>query len=153
MSKRRKPGPPHNYPGDDVPAWLYLLERRSDDSRLGTIKIGMTSHPAKRMKEHTKTPAGGGVIWRHFSASGPRGLIREIERTAILALATVGTQKRGGSQCEEFEGITREQAVLVVRATALRVRQNVGGLVERKARFKAETRAWHDFRSRLTETA
>lgn len=139
--------------GADAMAWLYLLERRSSDTRLGTIKIGMTSQPRRRMQGHTKSLAGGGVIWRHFSTCGPRGLIQEIERAAIRELAAVGHQKRGYAVCEEFDGIGREQAMLIVRATALHVRQNSAGLAEMKARFQAESRAWHDFRSRLIEVA
>ncbi len=141
------------YPGDDTTAWLYLLERDETSKLGGTIKIGMTCDPRSRMRVHGQQArfGGGEVIWRHFCTSGSRGLIREIERAAVKALGRAGQQKRPGV-CEEFDGISRERAVLIVRETARQVRAHFVGLSAHKARFLAETRAWHDFQRRLYAT-
>lgn len=74
------------YPGPTAYTWLYLVGRaHPKDGRYGALKVGITSNPAARMKQHAAD--GGGLAWQHFCTSGSRALMLEIERVAIRALA------------------------------------------------------------------
>jgi hypothetical protein len=87
--------------------WLYAIGY-SD----GTVKIGLTCLPRRRMDEHWRR-SGGSFAWAHvFPKIGDR-LARSAERLALNAVAA-NARRAGGT--ELFRDLTRADALRLVRA-------------------------------------
>lgn len=133
MARKPRPGP-------DAHAWLYLIGRSETE-----VKIGITSRPKARLQQHRLY--GHVVLWCHYSASGSREQMFAMERACVDGFRRAGFQR--GNRSEEFQGITKGQAIRLVRETVAYMRPRMSNLAETSRRFDAERSAWAAFRQGL----
>lgn len=116
---KRKTFYPSGY-GEANKCWVYLVGTKD-----GIIKVGVTQSPSNRLRIHRRF-YGDSFAWSHLFGSGSRHMMFYIVEKSVLEdfrTAGIGLLKRG----EEFRGITKQQAIAMVRVRIAEMRALVAG--------------------------